>query len=135
MDLITFKAKIRTFRGNQLSFVGGKAVIEFFNENHIADEVQRKSKIVDEFMKNEIIPLDFRLSYRGIGLIWGIDFIKINAKKAYDCSHECFDRGLVIELAGRQDSVLKLMPALTIEDSVLMEGLNIIKESVVSVLK
>jgi diaminobutyrate-2-oxoglutarate transaminase len=124
-----------TFRGNQLSFVGGKAGIEFFNQNHIGEEVQRKAKIIDEFMKNEILPIDSRLSYRGIGLIWGIDFMKIDAKKAFDCSHACFDRGLVIELAGRKDSVLKLMPALTIEDEVLKEGLKIIKESVISVLK
>ena len=124
-----------TFRGNQLSFVGGKAGIEFFNEHHIDKEVQRKAAIVDAFIKNEILPLDPRLSHRGIGLIWGIDFMKIDAKKALDCSHACFDRGLVIELAGRHDSVLKLMPALTIEDEVLMEGLNIIKDSVISVLK
>ncbi len=124
-----------TFRGNQLSFVGGKAGIEFFNENHIDKEVQRKAAIVDAFIKTEILPLDTRLSHRGIGLIWGIDFMKIDAKKALDCSHACFDRGLVIELAGRHDSVLKLMPALTIEDEVLTEGLNIIKDSVISVLK
>lgn len=124
-----------TFRGNQLSFVGGKAGIEYFNEHHIGEEVQRKAKIIDEFVKNEILPIDSRLSYRGIGLIWGIDFMKIDAKKALDCSHACFDKGLVIELAGRQDSVLKLMPALTIEDEVLKEGLQIIKESVISVLK
>ena len=124
-----------TFRGNQLSFVGGKAGIEYFNEHHIGEEVQRKAKIIDEFMKNEILPLDSRLSHRGIGLIWGIDFMKIDASKALDCSHACFDRGLVIELAGRHDSVLKLMPALTIEDDVLIEGLNIIRESVISVLK
>lgn len=124
-----------TFRGNQLSFVGGKAGIEFFIQNHVDEEVQRKAKIIDDFMKNEILPLDTRLSYRGIGMIWGIDFMKIDAKKALECSHVCFDKGLVIELAGRHDSVLKLMPALTIEDDVLKEGLNIIKESVISVLK
>lgn len=124
-----------TFRGNQLSFVGGKAGIEFFNQYHVGEEVQRKAKIIDEFIKNEILPLDSRLSHRGIGLIWGIDFMKIDAKKALDCSHACFDKGLVIELAGRHDSVLKLMPALTIEDEVLKEGLEIIKASVISVLK
>ena len=51
-----------TFRGNQLAFVGGKARIEFFNENHIGEEVQRKAKIIDNFMRNEILPIDSRLS-------------------------------------------------------------------------
>lgn len=124
-----------TFRGNQLSFVGGKAGIEYFNNFHIGEEVQRKAKIIDDFMKKDILPIDSRLSYRGIGMIWGIDFMKIDAKKALDCSHACFDKRLVIELAGRHDSVLKLMPALTIEDEVLNEGLQIIKESIISVLR
>lgn len=124
-----------TFRGNQLSFVGGKAGIEYFCEHRVGEEVQRKAKIIDEFMKTEILPIDSRLSYRGIGMIWGIDFMKINVNKALECSHVCFDHGLIIELAGRHDSVLKLMPALTIEDEILKEGLQIIKEAVFTVLK
>jgi diaminobutyrate-2-oxoglutarate transaminase len=124
-----------TFRGNQLSFVGGKAGIEYFNEHQLDKEVQRKAVIVENYIKKEILSIDSRLSYRGIGLIWGIDFIKIDAKKALESCHACFDHGLVVELAGRHDSVLKLMPALTIEDEVLIEGLNIIKESMISILK
>ena len=123
-----------TFRGNQLSFIGGKAGIEYFNDNHIDKEVQRKAIIVNEYIKKEILPIDSRLHYRGVGLIWGIDFIDIDAQKALDCCHDCFERGLVIELAGRHDSVLKIMPALTIEDSTLMEGLTMIKESVKFIL-
>ncbi len=123
-----------TFRGNQLSFVGAKAGIEYFISHHIDEEVCRKATVIDEFITQHILPLDTRLSHRGIGMIWGIDFVGIEAEKALACCHECFGRGLVIELAGRHDSVLKLMPALTIEDDVLMEGLNIIKESVAKVL-
>lgn len=123
-----------TFRGNQLSFVGGKAGIEFFDEHRIDEIVRRKAVVVNDYISREILPLDSRLQYRGIGLIWGIDFIGIDAKKALDCCHECFNRGLVIELAGRHDSVLKIMPALTIEDDTLLEGLSIIKESVKAVL-
>lgn len=124
-----------TFRGNQLAFVGGKAGIEFFNANMLDVEVRRKGEIVDNFIKTEILPLDSRLSHRGIGLIWGIDFSAIKNEMALDCCHECFERNLIIELAGRHDCVLKLMPALTIQDEVLMEGLQIIKESVIAVLK
>lgn len=124
-----------TFRGNQLSFVGAKASIECFISQHIDEEVHRKAMMIDEFIKKHILPLDTRLSHRGIGMIWGIDFIGIEAEKALACCHECFERSLVIELAGRHDSVLKLMPALTIEDAVLMEGLNIIKESIALILQ
>ena len=124
-----------TFRGNQLSFVGGKAGIEYYVEHQIDKEVQRKAVMIEEYIKTNILSLDARLSYRGIGMIWGIDFMKLGAEKAIVCSHDCFEHGLIIELAGRHDSVLKLMPALTIEDPVLMEGLNIIKESVAQSVK
>lgn len=124
-----------TFRGNQLAFVGGKAAIEYFVNNELDKEVRRKGEIIDNFIKNKILPLDSRLSHRGVGLIWGIDFSGIKNEMALDCCHECFERNLVIELAGRHDCVLKLMPALTIQDEVLLEGLDIIKESVISVLK
>ena len=39
-----------------------------------------------------------------------------------------------MELAGRKDSVVKIMPSLVIDDELLMKGLNIIKESVEEVL-
>ena len=42
--------------------------------------------------------------------------------------------GLVIELAGRGDGVLKLLPPLTIEENLLADGLSIIEKSVKSVL-
>ncbi|MDD3222424.1 MAG: diaminobutyrate--2-oxoglutarate transaminase [Clostridia bacterium] len=124
-----------TFRGNQLSFVGGTAGINYFVEHQVDTMVQEKAKIVEQFIKEEILPLDSRLSYRGMGLLWGIDFGKINPELALDAVHECFDRHMIIEVAGRKDCVLKLMPPLTISEDTLKEGLAIIKEAVTAILK
>lgn len=124
-----------TFRGNQLSFIGGTAGINYFVEHHLDEEVQRKAVIVEKFMQEEILPLDSRLSYRGMGLMWGIDFGAVNPALALEAVHEAFDRHLICEVAGRKDGVLKLMPPLTIEDDVLKEGLAIVKEAVIAVLK
>ena len=124
-----------TFRGNQLSFVGGTAGINYFVDHHLDDEVKRKEKIVASYIEEEILPLDSRLSYRGMGLMWGIDFGKINPALALEAVHEGFDRHIIMEVAGRKDGVLKLMPPLTIEDEVLKEGLAIVKASVEAVLK
>ena len=124
-----------TFRGNQLSFVGGTAGINYFVEHHLDQEVQRKAAIVEKFMQEEILPLDSRLSYRGMGLMWGIDFGAVNPAFAVEAVHEAFDRHLICEVAGRKDGVLKLMPPLTIPDDVLNEGLSIVKKAVIAVLK
>ena len=98
-------------------------------------EVQKKAAIVEQFIQEEILPLDERLSYRGMGLMWGIDFAKINPALALEAVHEGFDRHIIMEVAGRKDAVLKLMPPLTIPEDVLREGLAIVKASVEAVLK
>lgn len=124
-----------TFRGNQLSFVGGTAGIRYFVKHSLDKDVIRKSAIIEQYIKTNILPMDSRLYSRGIGLIWGIDFGAINPKFALECVHEAFDNGLILEVAGRKDGVLKIMPPLTIEDDVLLEGLNIIKKVVDEILK
>lgn len=123
-----------TFRGNQLSFVGGTAGINYFIEHQVDKEVQRKSYIIEKFIKDEIVSIDSRLSYRGIGFIWGIEFNAITPAMALQVVHEAFKNHLIIEVAGRKDGVLKIMPPLTIQDEILIEGLKIIKKSIKTVL-
>lgn len=121
-----------TFRGFQPAMVAAKASLEFMLNDHVEAETVRKSKLVDEFFRTELSKLGLSLPYRGIGLIWGIDFGAYPDGTAKRVSRACFDRGLVIELAGRRDSVLKLMPALTIDDASLRRGLEIIIDAIAS---
>ena len=123
-----------TFRGNQLSFIGATAGIEYFVNHAMDQEVKRKEQLINQFMEEQILPLDSRLEVRGIGLIWGIDFNRINAKFALEMVHKAFDKHLILEVAGRGDGVLKIMPPLTIEDNILQEGLKIIRECIKAVL-
>jgi len=123
-----------TFRGNQLAFVGAKAGIEYYIQNDLDAVVKEKEQIIRGFLENEILTLDSRLTIRGIGMIWGIDFSAIDSSLAATISHMCFDQNLVIELAGRKDCVLKLLPPLTIPNEDLYKGLNIIKDCCISVL-
>ncbi|MBN9097051.1 MAG: diaminobutyrate--2-oxoglutarate transaminase, partial [Pseudonocardia sp.] len=46
-----------------------------------------------------------------------------------------FERGLLMETSGPSDEVMKVMPALTITDDELTEGLEIVKESVRTVME
>lgn len=124
-----------TFRGNQLAFVAAKAGLEFMLENKIEDSVKKKGEIVKAFIEKEILPLDDRLELRGIGLIWGIDFEKLPVEGLADkVEMKCFENGLIIEGAGRKNSVVKLMPPLVISEDELVKGMKIIKTSVQSVL-
>lgn len=119
-----------TFRGNQLSFIGGTAGLNYFCENKLDKETQRKSVIVEKYIKNEICVLNKDIQYRGMGLIWGIDFGLINPQLAEAVIHKGFENGIILEMAGRKNSVVKLMPPLTIEDEVLLEGLRQVRKSI-----
>ena len=124
-----------TFRGNQLGFVGAKAGIEYFINEKLDNIVLKNGNYMHDYLSREILSLDKRLKIRGIGMIWGIDFSGIDPLLAKKTSSECFKHGLIIELAGRQDCVLKLLPPLTIGQENLEKGLHIIKESIQTVLQ
>jgi diaminobutyrate-2-oxoglutarate transaminase len=125
-----------TFRGNQIAFVSAKAALEFREKNNLKNEVERKAVIISDFLEKELLPLNSEISFRGIGMIWGVDFSKIDAtgELTHIIASDCFKKRLIIERAGRHDTVLKIMPALTIEDDVLLEGLEIIKASAIDSL-
>lgn len=120
-----------TFRGNQLAFVAAKAGIEYMNAKNVPEMATDKGVIIKRFIETEILPMDSRLELRGIGMIWGIEFEKIPVIGFGDrVIDACFAKGLIIEGAGRKNSVVKLMPPLVIEQELLMQGLNILKEAV-----
>ena len=125
-----------TFRGNQLAFVAAKAAIDFNIDNRVDAGVVKKGTIVETYVKEHILPLDERITLRGIGLIWGIDFSKIgDAELSHRIADKCFEKKLIIERAGRGDSVLKILPPLTITDEELIKGLDIITEAIKEELK
>ena len=124
-----------TFRGNQLGFVAGKAALEYMVDHKLDQEAKRKGQIIEEFIKTQILPLDERLFYRGIGMMWGIDCSKLGGDSfSKEVINACFRRKLIIERAGRDSCVVKLMPTLVIDDEILMQGLEIIKEAFIEVL-
>ncbi len=123
-----------TFRGNQLSLIAGKAGLEIFVNDGIENEVKRKGELVKEFLQNEICSLDSRITFRGLGLIWGIDFSGFEVDMTKPLIAACFRNGLIIERVGRNNNVLKIMPPLVIEDSLLMKGLEIIRDSLKEIL-
>ena len=119
-----------TFRGNQLGFVGAKAAVDLVSDTDLLNEVKRKEAMVNDYIDSKILPMDERVSHRGIGLIHGIDLSAFGIDGLADSvSKRCFEKGLIIELAGRKDSVIKLLPPLIIPDDELLQGLDIIAAS------
>ena len=114
-----------TFRGIQLSMVAAKAGLEFMLDNNIEAEVKRKEVIVKEYLEKNINDIPCVVATRGIGLLWGVE-VKDDAT-AGAITAKAFEKGLVIERAGRDNAVIKIMPPLIIPDDELIKGLDILK--------
>lgn len=115
-----------TFRGFMPAMITAKAGLEFMKKQNVESMVKQKEKIVKDYLEKNIKNYEVR----GIGLIWGIDVL--DEKLSKTIVTKCFENGLILERAGRDNSVVKLMPALTIEEKDLLKGLeilvNVIKE-------
>ena len=120
-----------TFTGKQLSMVAAKAGLEVMLNEKVEKQVKEKEKIVQKYL-NENIKFN-NVDIRGIGLIWGIDVHSEELSKKI--VNECFNNGLILERAGRQNSVVKIMPPLTIDEDTLLKGLAILNNAIKNVLK
>lgn len=121
-----------TFRGNQLAMISCKASLEFMLNEHVEEAARERGEVIGAFLEKELAPYKDRVSIRGIGCIWGVDMGKGVLSKAV--LNECFQKGLILERAGRDDSVVKLMPSLVIPMDLLEKGLEIVRDAIIKVL-
>lgn len=116
-----------TFRGHNLAFVAGTAALEiYWADTELSRGVKKRGKLVQNALQQ--IAQTKGGSMRGRGLIQGLEFSRQEA--AAEISRAAFKRGLIIETAGPQDEVLKVLPPLTISEAALQQGLEIIADSV-----
>ncbi|MEL6438032.1 MAG: diaminobutyrate--2-oxoglutarate transaminase [Cyanobacteria bacterium J06621_8] len=124
-----------TFRGNQLAFVGAKAAIEYRENSSLEADVKVKEYLLRNFLTEEISSIDQNIIIRGVGMIWGIDLSNFGgASLAKEIASRCFELGLIVERVGREDTVIKILPPLTIEISTLQQGCAIIKQALLDCL-
>ncbi|MFV8833445.1 diaminobutyrate--2-oxoglutarate transaminase [Aquisalimonas sp.] len=123
-----------TFRGQNPSFVTAKRTLElFWSDDRFEKDIARKGKRMAEFLEGlaHNYP-NARGCPRGRGMMQAIEFG--NVELAEKISEHAFQRGLIIETAGTDDQVLKLLPPCVIEDADLEKGLAIIEESLVAAM-
>lgn len=122
-----------TFRGNNLAFVTATVALEtFWKDDSFTQEIARKGAIIAEHLQTIASQHpNLVTQVRGRGMFYGL--VINDPEKAGQITQRCFENGLVIERAGMEDEVVKLLPALIISDEDLLSGLAIISEAVASV--
>jgi len=116
-----------TFRGNQLAFVAGTAALDFWEDPAFLARLGDLGGRLQEFGQT-LTAADPRLSTRGVGVVLGIDLARAGGEStAAQVQRECFEQGLIVELCGREDEVVKLMPPLNVDDEALETGFDILR--------
>ncbi|TNH44495.1 diaminobutyrate--2-oxoglutarate transaminase [Photorhabdus luminescens subsp. sonorensis] len=121
-----------TFRGNNLAFVASKAMLnEYWGDSSFQKIIQHKAELIRTYLNSLVEKYhEFVLRVKGIGFMQGIE-MEDSSLTQYLVQH-CFENGLIVELCGPNDEVLKLMPALTIDEDTLLKGLKIIEQALAS---
>lgn len=125
-----------TFRGHQLAFVTAAAALDVYFGEDIEARTRTNGAYVAERLAFEIARLDPAMEFRGLGLIWGLDTAAIDptGEFAARVAKDCFTQRLIVERVGRADTVLKLLPPLTISEDELATGMDVILGSVAAAL-
>lgn len=141
LDLWNPGAHAGTFRGNQLAMATGIATINYIKTHNLSENAAKMGAFfMDSF---NALKIDFPCigDVRGRGLMLGIEMINPQAKivnknqfehfgaLAKKIQFECFSRGLIIEIGGRQSSVLRFMPPLTVDKQQAAHICHIFKDA------
>jgi diaminobutyrate-2-oxoglutarate transaminase len=121
-----------TFRGHNPGFVTATKALDYWENDWLEKAVAHKSKMVEQRLQAMVDRLGAQAEVRGRGLIYGIAFEDNTI--AGQVSQACFKDHLIIETAGMEDHVLKLLPSLTISDEDLTLGLDTIERNLAAVL-
>lgn len=123
-----------TFRGINPAFVTATKALQTFWTD---DELEKSTRAKGERVGAALTEIAERFSDRslvakGKGLARGIEFA--DGDLAGKVCAAAFERGLLMETSGPDSEVVKLLPPLTVSDAEIDQGLEIIRESVASVL-
>ncbi|NMD56366.1 MULTISPECIES: diaminobutyrate--2-oxoglutarate transaminase [Tsukamurella] len=122
-----------TFRGNNPAFVTAKhAIDEFWSDDVLEKETLRKGAHIEKRFGELCAEFPEQLSHRGRGMVQGLVFT--DADKAGQVCAAAYEQGLLAETSGPSDEVVKLLPPLTITDSELDLGLDILATATRKVL-
>lgn len=122
-----------TFRGNNVAFVAGAAALDYWRDDRLPRETERRAAVMRAALDaiRERYPDRFD-DVRGRGMIQGLACAE--PELAGRIAQAAYARGLLVETSGREDEVLKLLPPLTIEMETLEQGLDVLAEAVEAVV-
>jgi predicted acetylornithine/succinylornithine family transaminase len=111
-----------TYGGNPISAAAGIAVIRMIESEGLLERTKKISTLFFTALHKLAQDSNLIQEIRGVGVMIGIEL----AIEGAPFVKACMDRGLLINCT--QGNVLRLLPAMTIEETIAAEGLNILAD-------
>ncbi len=127
---------VGTFRGNVPAMVGGVRAIEYIEEHGLLAHARELGEYIRSRLREAEETTPGLIEVRGKGLLIGAEFATeegepdpetVKAIREY-----CYERGVLVWTAGRNDEVLRLLPPLVMTHEQAETGLDVIGEAIES---
>ena len=116
-------AHIGTFRGNQLAFAAGVKAVEIYRRDGILQNVVERGAQLEARLRKLAESTPWITDVRGKGLMLGVELADPIAGDASALARRvqsaALRRGLIVELGGRDDCVVRLLPPLNVTAEVV----------------
>lgn len=128
-------AHIGTFRGNQVSLAAANGAFDFVDKYNLNEHTREMSAYL--FAGLEALKTSFPCigEVRGEGLMIGIEFVKDRESRIPDPQgvkefrQHCLQRGLIFEVGGHYNNVVRLVPPLIITPAIIDAALEVMTAS------
>jgi diaminobutyrate-2-oxoglutarate transaminase len=126
---------IGTFRGNQVSIAAGNGAFDFIRDFGIEQHVEEMGDYLLSRL-NELQRLFPQIGeVRGKGMMFGIEYVKSKVSRVPDpdivkrIRQYCFERGLLFEVGGHYNNVIRLLPPLVSTRTIIDNALSIFESA------
>jgi diaminobutyrate-2-oxoglutarate transaminase len=139
LDVWTRGAHTGTFRGNQLAFVAGVAAVKIVQRDNLLTNVVGQGTYLMRRLRMAARSIPFIGDVRGRGLMIGLELIDPatgapDGQLAARLQRAALLRGLVCEVGGRDDAVIRLLPPLNVSRATVDQSLDILDSVFASVV-
>jgi len=144
LSLIIFKKEldvwepgthIGTFRGNQTAMMAGLSALRLIKKWQIEKYVSKMEKLFLRELKSIQKKSKFIGDVRGKGMMFGVEYVKDKKTKepfpelAKKMRKLCYENGLLVEIGGLYNNVVRFLPPLIISEKLANNGLRIFEKA------
>ena len=134
LDVWAPGAHTGTFRGNQVAFASGARAVEIVRRDDVLGNVRARSAQIRQRL-GVLRTNPWVRDVRGRGLMWGIELADPTTgvwagELAERVQARALRGGLIVELGGRQDCVVRLLPPLNVTAEVVDIALSILLHAI-----